>query len=428
MKILKLTANNFKKLSAVEITPDGNMVIITGKNAAGKSSVLDAIEAALCGGRSLPKQPIKTGEHRAEVSLDMGEYKVTRKFLGTGSTLTVETTGETKSKISSPQAFLDKIVGDISFDPLAFMKNTPAEQRNILMNFLGLSLDEFDNKIASLKAERSDVRKEKERKLHEADSITFTPNLPEVEQGADPLLAELQAVRDYNEVCRKISTENAVLHSRLQGTIADVLAAEKAVRDWQIRLKQLQVLQTEIEKSLRPELPMKDSAEVEAKIKSLGDTNEAIRQNNRKKQAIVDFDIHTNTYRELGDDIKITETRKAQKMAETVMPIEGLTIRSDGLAFGGVALEQVNDAKKLEICVGIAMALNPTLQVLRINGNDLDTDSLAIIGKLVADKDYQVWVEKVTDGNTIGFYIEDGTLQETRKILIPKLSGTENED
>ena len=49
MKILKLTAENFKKLSAVEITPDGNVVVISGKNGAGKSSVLDAIEAALCG-------------------------------------------------------------------------------------------------------------------------------------------------------------------------------------------------------------------------------------------------------------------------------------------------------------------------------------------------------------------------------------------
>ena len=430
MKILKLTANNFKKLSAVEITPDGNMVIITGKNAAGKSSVLDAIEAALCGGRSLPKQPIKTGEHRAEVSLDMGEYKVTRKFLGTGSTLTVETTGETKSKISSPQAFLDKIVGDISFDPLAFMKNTPAEQRNILMNFLGLNLDEFDNKIASLKQERSDVRKEKERKLHEADSITFTPNLPEVEQRSDVLLAELKAIQDHNETCQRVVTKKAVNTQRLETISNDILAAKKAIGDWQKRLAGLQNLKGEIERELGPQLEIlfRDTAEVEAKIKSLGDTNEAIRQNNQKRQAVTDHNTCTVKYRDLGDEIKIVETNKAQKMAETVMPIEGLTIRSDGLAFGGVALEQVNDAKKLEICVGIAMALNPTLQVLRINGNDLDTDSLAIIGKLVADKDYQVWVEKVTDGNTIGFYIEDGTLQETRKILIPKLSGTENED
>ena len=178
MKILKLTAENFKKLSAVEISPDGNMVIISGKNGAGKSSVLDAIEAALCGGRTLPKQPIKEGEIRAKVEVDMGEYKVTRTFFGTTSTLIVETTGETKAKISSPQAFLDKIVGDLSFDPLAFLKKQPAEQRNTLMKFLGLNLEEFVNKIAAIKIERTELNREKSRKLHEAESLIFTSNLP----------------------------------------------------------------------------------------------------------------------------------------------------------------------------------------------------------------------------------------------------------
>jgi recombinational DNA repair ATPase RecF len=42
MKITKLIAENVKKLSVVEITPDGNLVQITGKNGQGKSSVLDA--------------------------------------------------------------------------------------------------------------------------------------------------------------------------------------------------------------------------------------------------------------------------------------------------------------------------------------------------------------------------------------------------
>ena len=47
MKIVKLTAENFKRLEAVEITPDGNTVLISGRNGQGKSSVLDSILAAL---------------------------------------------------------------------------------------------------------------------------------------------------------------------------------------------------------------------------------------------------------------------------------------------------------------------------------------------------------------------------------------------
>jgi len=82
----------------------------------------------------------------------------------------------------------------------------------------------------------------------------------------------------------------------------------------------------------------------------------------------------------------------------------------DGLGYNSLPLEQVNSAKKLEICVAISMAMNPKLKVLRIDGNALDHDSLVAIGELVDNQGYQVWIEKVSDDNKVGFYIEDGHL------------------
>ena len=412
MKILKLTAENFKKLSAVEITPDGNVVVISGKNGAGKSSVLDSIEAALCGGRSLPKQPIKTGEVRAKVSVDMGPYRVTRKFFGANSTLTVETTGETPTTVKKPQAFLDEVVGNLSFDPLAFLNLQPVEQRNTLMEFLGLNIDEFGNKIAVLKVQRSEVRKSKERKLHEAESITTTPNLPPQEVSSESLLVELKAIQLHNEKCRMDITEKAVQQNRLEAVDKDMMAADAAIEDWQKRLGNLRSLRNEIKLDLAkyPAVLTKDSAEVEAKLKSLSATNEAIRRNAQKKEAMAAMERCVTEYSKLGDDIKVVENQKAKKLAETVMPVKGLSILADGLGYNGIPLEQECDSKKLEICIAIAMAMNPKLQVLRISGNDFDPENLIAIGKMIADKNYQVWIERVSGNDRIGFYIEDGNL------------------
>ena len=47
MKILRLEASNIKRVRVVEINPDGSVVLVTGRNAQGKSSVLDAIVYAL---------------------------------------------------------------------------------------------------------------------------------------------------------------------------------------------------------------------------------------------------------------------------------------------------------------------------------------------------------------------------------------------
>ena len=412
MKILKLTAENFKKLSAVEITPDGNVVVISGKNAAGKSSVLDAIEAALCGGK-MPKKPIKDGEVRAKVEVDMGEYKVTRKFFGASSTLVVQATGKTEPE-RSPQAFLDKVVGNLSFDPLAFLNKQPAEQRNTLMEFLGLNLEEFAAKIEVLKAQRSEVRKNKERVLHEAESITTTPNLPPQEIDSGSLLWELNEITIHNKKQQAIFGENALVKQRLESTVQDIRAAEKSIQDWQYRLKTLQVLQTTLTESIQPELPIQNPAEVEAKITALSSTNEAIRENARKKEAMAAMERCVEEYSKLGDDIKVVENQKAKKLAETVMPVKGLSILSDGLGYNGIPLEQECQSKQLKICVAIAMAMNPKLKVLRIDGNGLDKNSLVAIGELVAGTDYQIWIEKVSDDNTIGFYIEDGHLTEDK--------------
>jgi DNA repair exonuclease SbcCD ATPase subunit len=89
--IVNLVAENFQRLKAINITPNANTVLITGKNGAGKSSVLDSIVSALCGKDYCPEKPIRTGEKGARVELDLGKYKVTRTFTESGGgTLKVE--------------------------------------------------------------------------------------------------------------------------------------------------------------------------------------------------------------------------------------------------------------------------------------------------------------------------------------------------
>ena len=63
-KIIELTAENIKKLKVIQIRPSGSMVQITGRNGAGKTSVLDAIRWTIEGIEGLPSQPIRRGETR----------------------------------------------------------------------------------------------------------------------------------------------------------------------------------------------------------------------------------------------------------------------------------------------------------------------------------------------------------------------------
>lgn len=80
MRIITLKAENVKRLKAVEIQPDGDVVVIAGRNAQGKSSVLDAIWLALAGaaGAKETTRPIRD----AEITLADDERIVSVESIG----------------------------------------------------------------------------------------------------------------------------------------------------------------------------------------------------------------------------------------------------------------------------------------------------------------------------------------------------------
>jgi hypothetical protein len=135
VKIIRLQAENFKRLKAVTITPEGQIVQISGKNGQGKSSVLDSIWAALGGAEAIPKLPIRKGAEEAVIKLDLGEYLVTRKFKARedgdfNTSLVIETPDGMRPK--SPQTLLNELVGRFSLDPFQFVNMTPKGQFDAL--------------------------------------------------------------------------------------------------------------------------------------------------------------------------------------------------------------------------------------------------------------------------------------------------------
>ena len=86
MKVKQLTAENVLRLKAVNITPDenGNMIVIGGNNAQGKTSVLQSIEMALAGKNSIPSEPIHRGASKGNIVVDLGDMIIERHFTQKG--------------------------------------------------------------------------------------------------------------------------------------------------------------------------------------------------------------------------------------------------------------------------------------------------------------------------------------------------------
>ena len=121
VKITSFEAENVKRVKAVALEPAQNgLTVIGGRNAQGKTSVLDAISWALGGGRCKPTKPKREGavsDPYLKVELSNGII-VERK--GANSTLRVLDSEGKKSG----QALLDEFLETLALNLPKFLHST----------------------------------------------------------------------------------------------------------------------------------------------------------------------------------------------------------------------------------------------------------------------------------------------------------------
>lgn len=416
MKITKLIVDNFKRLTAVTISPDGSTVVIGGANGAGKSSTLDAIEAALGGLKHAPQEPIRKGQKKARIVLETEELVVTRHFTAKDSTLEVKSKAKGAGIYPSPQALLDGLVGPISFDPLAFTRQEPKVQAETLRKLVGIDFGLLDKQRAEAFAKRTDVGRELKRVQGALDKLPEPPaSTPDAEVSVVTLAGELdrrRAVNAANEAKRQALAELRTKRDAVAVEVTELeakLAAAKKERD------DLNARGPELRKEVDA-LVDADLDQVRKQIAGAEETNGNVRAKKQRTELETDFNTLTDESRVLTDTINGFDAQKAKAAAEAEYPIPGLAITDDGLTLDGVPFEQASSAQKLRASVAIGLKLNPKLKVLLIrDGSLLDAASLAAVAKMAEEADAQVWLERVSTGDEVTVVIEDGAVAEDRE-------------
>ncbi|MBU0691517.1 AAA family ATPase [bacterium] len=417
MRIIRLTAENFKRLRAVEITPDNNVVVVRGKNAQGKSSVLDAIWAALGGKRAVPVKPIREGEERSEITLDLGDYIVTRIFTERDSYLTVKNADG--AQLRNPQALLDGLIGAISFDPLEFARMKPIEQAKQLAEITGVDFADLNQRKQELFAQRTEVnRRVKQLQGIVAELEEQHPRIAKakpVEPGAiNDLLAEYDRVKnEHTERNRDLERLNAREldlravedeRERLLKRIAEI--DEKLAQGWKALAVDTDALQERMKQL--PDLPeLQQRVQEAVKANTL---NETI-SNYRKTNTELESEQARST--SLTKQIETLDKEKAELLSKADLPVNELAFDESGVFYHGVPFEQCSSSEQLKVSTALAISFNPKLRVIRItDGSLLDEDSLEILRTIADSEDFQIWLERVDDSaGAVGVLIEDGEIK-----------------
>lgn len=405
MKISRVKAINFKGIRNIDVLLKKNVNKVTGPNGAGKSSLKDGIMATLCGAKYTPDIPVRLGQDKAEVTVETDNFIAHGTY--TKSSRRIEIESVDGLPIKRPQEFLDKCIGPLTFDPVAFYLAKPSEQVAMLKELVQVDFMDLNKRQFDIKNKRSDAKREKERFTHEAERVQVPEGTPDEEVSAVGLMSELQRIREHNTNVLQDNRKRDNLRGQIERHTEELLELETQIQQLRDSVMAYQQDIAEI-----PEKAIEDEASIVNELQDYEATNKAVRERQRRQRLEEAADEQSRLFSNLGQQAKAVDAERADRLAACEMPVDGLSLTDEYVTFGELPLKQVNTGKQLQICVSIAMAMNPNLKTVFVKANDLDTENLALLEKMIVDKDYQALVEIADSSGSIGIVIEDGLIKK----------------
>jgi len=461
MKIEALHIENFKALANLDIQADRGIVILGGKNGAGKTSALDAIQLALCGKSTMPQTPIREGSDKATIMVDLGDVKVartiTRKADGTlGGSLTVTTRDGMKP--GAAQTWLNQRIGDLSMDPLAFMQADAKARATQLRKFTGVDTADLDRRRAVIETERRDIGRDGAAEKARLDGMPYHEDAPEGLLSFTqilPAVVSAAAIADELASARKALDAFNTAHAAAKSAAAQERAASSAVADAHekiARLKaELEAAKSKIQPLFESQEALRqvadeavaamraaneatiDEAPILARLAEVDETNARARAEadaiNAEDRAEVEAgnarreanyarvsqalrtDALRDAYAAKTADLAAIDAARVAMLAAATFPVPGLGFDSaGGVTLSGLPLDQASGAQKMRVSMAMALAANPTIRVVLIrDASLLDEDSMAIVAEMAAAADAQVWLERVGSADPGAVIITDGS-------------------
>lgn len=458
MYVKKLELLNFQVIKEFNADFDGNVYLITGDNELGKSTLLKAIGALLTGERdSVLRKGESKGFAKMVIGDDGDEYEVSLNFTEANprGTLSIKSKSGMKSNNVS---MLQSIFGYQDFDAVEFARwSETAEGRrkqievvkNLLPKDVCKRIEAIDEETAELKNNRlylnRDVKNlksvvdEAKKNLTDADIQKYSTKIDvsDLMQEQSQRIALIEKSKSVKSMLEKRTSELAGLPAKIEeeernyndamqrisakleeARIAFERAKQEAENESKARAKAHNDFLAEIESRKADLMQRKANAEkwladFESRNITTDDLSQRLAQaeeHNRKNGEVV-------AYLEKCDSLKVADAKvadvenslaslseeRANLIATSHLPIEGLTFTENGLELNGIPFSSgnVSDSQIMEVATKLIIASNPKVKVFRIaRGESLGEKRLRAIVDMAKKNGFQGFIEQVQRGQT----------------------------
>ena len=417
VKITALEAENVKRIKAVALTPaPTGLTLVGGNNNQGKTSVLDALAWALGGEKFRPNAAQRDGAvapAHLKVTLSNGVV-VERK--GKNSSLTVtDPTGR-----RSGQQLLNAFVEPLALDLPRFMEASDTEKADILLRIIGIGneLHLRDMEIKSIYDKRTFTGQLAQQKKHFADELISYPDAPEQPLSASDLIRQQQDILARNGENQRLRQQAQELARQEQQCLDELKRTRERIAELEKLREELDAKHTKLfnqrknaEKTV-DQLQDESTAELEASIQSIEETNRKVRANLEKARAEDEAAKYASDYEKLTEALSQKRAERLALLNGADLPLPGLSVEDGALTYNGKRWRDMSGSDQLRVAAAIVRRLNPDCGFVLLDKlEQMDMTTLEEFGRWLEVEGLQAIATRVSTGSECQIIIEDGMVK-----------------
>jgi DNA repair exonuclease SbcCD ATPase subunit len=443
MKLLGFSIKDYRRIKAFEMTLGENgLYKIKGPNGQGKTSVIKSLEFLLAGKRGSVREGAQKATVVGHIKDGSQEWTIERD-LTPDNKMNLKVHGSQSGKRDkAPQAFLDALINELTFDPRPFMNKTATERVKMYTEIMGLDFSSENKRINSLCTLRLNVgRKIKDIGNPELPFELVSIEAPDMKslyaekeklmQEHQKLLADVSAynaeqakreskIDKYTTALENLIVQQGQTLSHVERLKKELDDAEALLLTFDGRIKMGEKLISECEKPqpFKPE-PVMDLSAVTKKIHEAESISEKLSMRSEYEAKIKQKTELQKEYDEYDTEIVSLRRKKIEKAALVDSPVDGLELRigddTEELFYNGRPSDDWAESEVLRVSAELCAAKHPDLRCIFIDGGEsYDKKSLESLHEWAVKNDIQAIITIVDDipdssseeDNT--FWIEDG--------------------
>lgn len=406
--------------------------VIEGKNRMGKTSFLKAIRAAFTG--DADSTSIRIGENKAEITIELEDLDIRRTITPHGNKLSIS--NKEGMVMPAPQKYLDGIMGNLSFNPVAFFDLKAADRKKYLLSAIPMKVSPewvaifTGEKLAGLDYEGTHALEiiEQVRKFYydkrtvansevtkkEKSLQDLTESIPE---GFDPNKVSEEEITKLREAIAKDEMEAMKSQENRRYVESLRKQEEQLTKKLEELAAELKNVQQEIVDKLALKFDYSDPMAIGAAkdtLAKLESQRSLVFASKRAEEVRGELDVSLKEASRLDAVVKsLTKEVPAKLIEQAQLPVKGLTIEGDEMLIDGVNLDNLSSSEQLKFGIAIAKAINGQFKIICCDGLELlDKETFEAFLKEFENGEYQLFVTRV-DGNTPhSIIIEDGEIKK----------------